>query len=161
MDERSLYDTWDDIAAHRAVCPFGPREQLGGYEALTYDTIVSVLREPTTFSNCQVTFHPLEPSLASMDPPEHTPVRRALLGAFSKGAVAALEPGIRADAHDLVDGLPEAGTVVEVKRDYAVALALRTIMRLMRSAIFGTRPRRSLFEHAIAAASDEFFVRLR
>ena len=131
MDD-DLYDDWDEIAARRATSDMAFQPKLGAYEALAYDTIVAVLRDPATFSSRQTTMHRLEPSMANMDPPAHTPLRRTLIGAFSRSAIAALAPVIERDAERNRRRAPASGAVVDIKQHYAVPLALHTIMRLLR-----------------------------
>ena len=126
--------TWEEIAARRAGGDIQFRPELGAFEALAHGAIVDVLKDPATFSSRQTTMFAMAPSVASLDPPVHTALRRTLLGAFSKGAVAELVPDVAQYADELIDALPSPGAVVDVKQQYAVPLALHTIMALMRIA---------------------------
>ena len=130
MDD--LYDTWDEISQRQATGRVEFRPELGAYEALGHDVILNILKDPGCFSSRQTTMFALAPSVANLDPPLHTPLRRTLLGAFSKGAVTDLIPAVAEYASDLIDALPAPGAVVDVKQHYAVPLALHTIMALMR-----------------------------
>ena len=130
MDD--LYDPWEEIAQRRAGGRVRLRPELGAYEALDHDVIVSILKDPAAFSSRQTTMFTLAPSVANLDPPMHTPLRRTLLGAFSRGAVADLVPAVAEYASELIEALPAPGAVVDVKQHYAVPLALHTIMTLMR-----------------------------
>lgn len=132
MDETRLYETWETIAARRQAGGIAFNRDLDAYEALSYETIVEILRDPVSFSSRQITVHPLDPTLANLDPPVHAPLRRTLIGAFSAGAIEALTPAITRDADELVDSLPLPGVDFDIKRSYAIPLALHTIMRLLR-----------------------------
>ncbi len=130
MDD--LYDSWEEIAQRQAAGRVEFRPELGAYEALDHDVIVRILKDPGSFSSRQTTMFTLAPSVANLDPPLHTPLRRTLLGAFSKGAVTDLVPAVAEYASELIDTLPAPGAVVDIKQHYAVPLALHTIMALMR-----------------------------
>jgi len=54
---------------------------------------------------------PMHPNLASVDPPEHTRVRRLVQPSFTPRAAAARIPQIRAIAHELIDGFVANGRV--------------------------------------------------
>ena len=58
------------------------------------------------------------PSFSMLDPPQHTRLRRAMLGPFVPGAVAALEPTVRAVARERLDALTARGRF-DVRHDYA------------------------------------------
>jgi cytochrome P450 len=58
------------------------------------------------------------PSFSMVDPPLHTQLRRAMLGPFRPGAVAALEPMVRAVARTRLDELAARGRF-DVRHDYA------------------------------------------
>lgn len=128
-----LYDTWDDIAARRASGDIVFQPKFGTYEALAYDAVVEILRNAATFSSRQTTMVALEPSLANLDPPVHTVLRRTLIGVFSQAAIEELTPEIVRDANALVDTLPAPGTVVDIKRVFDVKLvcAHKGISRLV------------------------------
>lgn len=69
-----------------------------GYQAIT-STLESDLPD-----------HPgPETSLLTMDPPDHTRIRRLVSSAFSPRAIAALEPWIRQRTGDLLDALDPSG----------------------------------------------------
>ncbi len=58
------------------------------------------------------------PSFAMLDAPVHTKLRQAMLGPFRPGAVAALEPAVRAVARARLDELADRDTF-DVRHDYA------------------------------------------
>jgi cytochrome P450 len=65
-----------------------------------------------------------------MDPPEHTPVRKAGQRGFTRPRVAALEPRIAAVATELVDGFA-AGEGCELMGSYCIELTTRTLMAML------------------------------
>jgi linalool 8-monooxygenase len=113
------------LARIRAEEPvyWNPEADADGFWAVTrYDDALSVLGDPATFSAAvenggmrifdkqDVTDAPVHANIFSMDPPQHTQLRRALLPLFSPQAVAAREHRIRARIKALVDNISEAGS---------------------------------------------------
>jgi cytochrome P450 len=87
----------------------------GGFWALTrYDDVVSVLAQPDTYITSvqnvvpRLAFTGRRPPL-HLDPPEHTPYRKALNPLFSVERVEALEPVARGIAADLLDAMVARG----------------------------------------------------
>ena len=100
----------DDL---RDRCPVAHTDRFyGSYLVSRYDDITEVARDTETFSS-RITAvnenHPdnikLELPPITLDPPDHGPVRRALLPSFNPRQVAALEPFVAARAEALVDAL--------------------------------------------------------
>jgi cytochrome P450 len=99
----------------RQRCPVAHSSQWRGFWALLrHDDVVEVLRSPQTFLTSvqnvvpRVAFTGRRPPL-HLDPPEHTPYRRALNPFFSRPKMAAIEPAIRAIAHELLEPFVQAG----------------------------------------------------
>ena len=114
-----------------------------------YDDIVTVLRDPQTYSDkhgyaamyANGFFEEFKQILErdgggffadaiKDDPPGHTRVRRLLEKAFTAHRVATLEPGITAIIVELIGKLAEKGAngqVVDGVRDFAVPLTIRVI----------------------------------
>ncbi len=63
------------------------------------------------------------------DPPLHSALRAFLVPFFSKGSLAPFQPGIEADARELVT--PLAGGELEMVRGVGLPLVVRTIARLL------------------------------
>lgn len=63
------------------------------------------------------------------DPPLHSALRALLVPFFSKGSLAPFQPGIEADARELV--APLAGGELEMVRGVGLPLVVRTIARLL------------------------------
>ncbi len=124
-------------------------EKLGMWLVTRYEDIVTVLRDPETFSDkhgyeAQYASGYFEefkkileeqgggffPDVIKSDPPEHTRVRRLLDGAFTAHRVKTLEPGITKVIVDLVEKVAEkgaAGEVVEGVKEFAIPLTIAVI----------------------------------
>jgi cytochrome P450 len=92
---------YDEYRRLRESCPVAHSQAWGGFWALTkHDDVVAAASNPTTFITSvqnvvpKVAFTGRRPPL-HLDPPEHTPYRRALAPLLSERRVAALEPVIR------------------------------------------------------------------
>lgn len=131
-------------------------ERIGCFAVTRYDDILRVLRSPELFSSASATgpasATPLatsimeglaeseelrqlvsqrasvgmSPVLLTADPPLHSRQRNLVNRAFTLPAVAAMEPGVRQVAVDLVDGFVDAGEVEFVSR-FCVGLPLTVI----------------------------------
>jgi len=71
--------------------------------------------------------------MLSVDPPDHTRLRRLVARAFAPTRVAALEPSIERIAHELLDALEATGpdAVVDMVEGYAHPLPFRVICELL------------------------------
>lgn len=101
------------LADLRERCPVAHTDRFhGAYLVTRYDDIDEVAHNTGAFSS-RITAvnenHPdnirLELPPITLDPPEHSPLRRALLPAFNPREVAALEPFVRSVAERLLDDL--------------------------------------------------------
>jgi cytochrome P450 len=93
--------------ALRETCPVAWSNGWGGFWALTkYQDIIDVLSDPKTFTT---TIQNVVPRVATsrrrpplhLDPPDHTPYRRAIAPLFREARMAAWEPAVRRMAADL------------------------------------------------------------
>jgi cytochrome P450 len=66
-------------------------------------------------------------SLLSLDPPEHTPLRRAMSGWFSHKRVQVLRPGITETVDSLLDAMAAQGPPSDLMADLARPLSLSVI----------------------------------
>lgn len=108
----------------------------GMYVVTTYDLFRDVTRNSGQFSNQRINLaSPAEPQAGrrlipeQLDPPEHARYRKLLNPWFSAGAIAALEPRIRAVCAALIDevaGQPEIDFVRDVARRYPGSVFLVT-----------------------------------
>ena len=115
-----------------------PQEEgTGGYWAvLRYEDVRSVSRDPDTFrSGGGVIFEDIPPELLeasqsflAMDDPRHAKLRKLVSIAFTPRQVKLIEDGIRADAAEIVNQLPDDGDFVE---QVSKQLPLMTIMRML------------------------------
>ncbi|WP_283133372.1 cytochrome P450 [Rhizohabitans arisaemae] len=84
---------------------------------------------------------PLDPcALTTMDPPEHTRIRRTVMGAFTASRVEAMRPGVDALANTLLDDLRAAGPPGDLVAGYARPLSIAVIGELL-GVPEGDRPR--------------------
>jgi cytochrome P450 len=120
--------------ALRTESPVHFDEKLGMWLVSRYDDIVTVLRDPLTYSDK----HGYEaqyasgffPDVIKDDPPAHTRVRRLLDKAFTAHRVATLEPGITKIIVDLIGELSKkaaGGQVVDGVKDFAIPLTIAVI----------------------------------
>jgi len=97
-----------DYARLRAECPVAHTDRLGGFWALTrYDDVQKAASDPRTFTTTvqnvipKVAFTGRRPPL-HLDPPDHTPYRRALNPLLSLERSEALAPRTRELARELL-----------------------------------------------------------
>ena len=108
-DKTMHQDPYARYAELRRQCPVAWSEQNGGHWFVTrYADIVRILQDPETFSSITQTVPPFEDPLGTripgeVDGAEHTSYRRAVLGPFSPGGLAPLEPAARAAMAKLLD----------------------------------------------------------
>ena len=132
------YPIQDDL---RQRCPIAHTDRFGGgWLPVRYDDVAAIAYDTQRFSSRSIimgNFRP-PPELApvggsppiSSDPPFHHDARKLLLPAFTKGAVARLEPATRAYCHSLVDAF-EGRDVVDAAYDYAQHIPMRVIADML------------------------------
>jgi cytochrome P450 len=137
LDPVWLADPYPIMDGLRQECPIAHTERFGGAWLPTlYEDIAAIAYDTEHFSSRSVTpdnFRPARdvtpvgetPPLSS-DPPFHHTARKLLLPAFTKTAIARLEPGTRAFCHSLIDEF-EGRDVVDAARDYASQIPSRVI----------------------------------
>jgi cytochrome P450 len=124
-------------------------QKIGMYLVSRYDDVVTVLRDPITFSDklgyeaMYASGHFEEfkqilerdgggffPDAIKDDPPAHTRVRRLMENAFMAHRVATLEPGITTIVVNLIEKLADkaaTGELVDGVNDFAVPLTIAVI----------------------------------
>ncbi|MGH8518547.1 MAG: cytochrome P450, partial [Panacagrimonas sp.] len=143
----------DFYSALRNEDPVHFDEKVGMWLVSRYDDIVTVLRDPLSYSDkmgyaamyANGHFEEFKgileregggffPDCIKDDPPAHTRVRRLLDKAFTAHRVAAIEPGITAIIVDQINsfadkaaGTAGVGQVVDGVKDFAVPLTIRVI----------------------------------
>jgi cytochrome P450 len=113
----------------------------GSWFLTRYDDILPVYRDPKAFSSDKkkefgpkygasplLTHHTT--SLVFNDPPLHTRVRRAIVGALSQRHIAAMEPGLVALVDRLLEAMQGAGSV-DLIDAYAGAIPVEIIGNLL------------------------------
>ncbi len=128
---------------YHALREHAPVKQMpdGSWFLTRYDDMLPVYRDPKAFSSDKKKeFGPkygpsplLEhhtTSLVFNDPPLHTRVRRAILGALSQRHIAALEPGLVALVDGLLDAMAHKGTV-DLIEDFAASIPIEIIGNLL------------------------------
>jgi cytochrome P450 len=99
-----------------------------------YEDVLAAVRDPETFSSAQGIvpsgFVPDKPTLIVLDPPDHTPMRKAVMRAFTPRRVAQLEPQIRAFARRLVDALPD-GELTDAFEGFTDPLPILVLAELL------------------------------
>ncbi len=125
-------DSYLQYARMRATAPvfFNPARQV--WEIYGYHDIQSVLGDPSTFSS---DIHgPAGRSklqtIATMDPPRHTQLRKLVSRAFTSKTVADLEPRIHAITHELLDQVTDAGHM-DIMADFAFLLPVTVIAEML------------------------------
>ena len=128
---------------YRALREHEPVKRMpdGSWFLTRYDEILPVYRDPKVYSSDKKKeFGPkygpsplLEhhtTSLVFNDPPLHTRVRRAILGALSQRHIAAMEPGLAALVDGLLDAMARKGDV-DLIEDFAASIPIEIIGNLL------------------------------
>ncbi|AGP59276.1 cytochrome P450 [Streptomyces rapamycinicus] len=137
LDPRWTADPFPIMDDLRQRCPIAHTERFGGAWVPTrYEDIAAIAYDTDHFSSLGTNLSEFRPprDLAPIgeappitsDPPFHHAARKLLLPAFTKTAVARLEPGTRAYCHSLIDGF-EGRDVVDAARDYTQQIPSRVI----------------------------------
>lgn len=115
-------------------------EGRGYWALLKHADVVAASRDAATFSAARGSILIQDPDpealarlrtqLLSMDPPEHGRLRRTVLGGFTPGMVARLEPRIRQLAGAILDAAAEKGEC-DFVRDVAAELPVQVIAEIM------------------------------
>jgi cytochrome P450 len=129
---------------YRALREYAPIKAMpdGSWFLTRYDDILPVYRDPKTFSSdkkkefgpkygATPLFEHHTTSLVFNDPPLHSRVRRAILGALSQRHIAAMEPGLVALVDGLLDAMAAKGRV-DLIEDFAASIPIEVIGNLLR-----------------------------
>src|ERR1700693_1693930 len=133
----------DPYPYYRALRDHEPVKHMpdGSWFLTRYDDIVPVYRDFRLFSSAKkkefgakfgatplLEHHTT--SLIFNDPPLHTRVRRAIVGALTQRHIAAMEPGLAALVDRLLDAMAEKGEV-DLIEDFAAAIPIGIIGNLL------------------------------
>ena len=117
------------------------RNSDGSFALSRYDDLVSVYRDPATWSSDKkLEFKPKfgasplyehhTTSLVFRDPPDHTRIRKLFQHAFTRKALAALEPGIHALVDHYLDRFEDRGEM-DVVSDFSFKLPIDVVCRML------------------------------
>lgn len=121
-----MNDPYQHYAHMRATAPVSFNAQLQMWEVYRYHDIQAVLGDPQTFSSDLSALQ----TLATMDPPRHTQLRKLVARAFTSKLIAALEPSIVTITDELLDRVAASGQV-DVIADLAFPLPVTVIAELL------------------------------
>lgn len=116
----------------RGECPVAWSNGWGGFWALTkYDDIISVLSDSATFTT---TIQNVVPRVATsrrrpplhLDPPDHTPYRRAIAPLFRDSRMAVWEPAVRRMAIELLEPVLAKGEA-DICREFSYRLPIHVL----------------------------------
>ncbi len=149
FDAETLQCPYPHYAAMREQAPVLFLEQLGLYLVTRHDLVLSILRDPTTFSSkfgrptmpmndedaakvaeVYAEGYPRVSTMLTTDPPEQTRFRSLVAKAFNPRTIAAMEPFIRGIVTDLIDSW-EDRTDLEFVADFAVPLPVWVIATML------------------------------
>lgn len=129
----SPHEVYRDL---RAKCPVAHSDAWGGFWALTrHGDVAAAAASPATFVTSvqnvvpKVAFTGRRPPL-HLDPPEHTPYRRALAPLLTERKVAALAPVIRQICRDLLASMVAKGGG-DIVADYSAHMPIATFAHWM------------------------------
>ncbi|HKD87908.1 MAG TPA: cytochrome P450 [Streptosporangiaceae bacterium] len=125
----------------RQQCPIAHTDRFGGgWLPTRYADVAEISYDTERFSSRSIIMSNFRPPREtapvggsppiSSDPPFHHDARKLLLPAFTKTAVARLEPGTRALCHSLIDDFG-GQDVVDAARDYAQHIPMRVIADML------------------------------
>lgn len=130
------YPHYAELRRMNPVCQVEPH---GMWAVTRYEDVLFILKNPSVFSSAGfkmawqppwVGYNPIANSLIAMDPPQHTRLRGLVFRAFGAGAVARLEPRVRAAAENLADGLKDGADFVSTMALPLPAFAISQILGL-------------------------------
>ena len=125
----SPHDQFRDL---RGRCPVAWSNGWGGFWALTkYDDIIHVLSDPQTFTT---TVQNVVPRVATsrrrpplhLDPPDHTPYRKAIAPLFRDARMAVWEPAVRRMAVELLEPVLAKGEA-DICREFSYKLPIHVL----------------------------------
>jgi hypothetical protein len=126
------YPIWREL---RETCPVAHTDRYRGvYFPTRYDHIREIAYDPENFSSRRVVvregdYRVNSPPITS-DPPDHRPLRMALIPPFTPQAVAKLEGQTRAVCNELIDAFIETGRC-DGAVDYAQNIPVRIITHML------------------------------
>lgn len=165
------YPILDDL---RERCPIAHTTRFGGgWLPTRYDDVAAIAYDTEHFSSRAIIMSNFRPPVdlapvggsppISSDPPFHHDARRLLLAAFTKKAVAKLEPATRAFCHSLIDSFGDRDRI-DAAVDYAQHIPTRVIADMLGFPAEDGPQFREFVENALEAINlppDERIARTR
>jgi len=124
--EETFTSPYEEFRRMRRECPVAHSTDFGGFWMVTrYEDVVSMLSDGENYITSIRNIVPSSSSTARtpplhFDPPQHTPYRKALERALSKGRVSKLTPAVQRHAETLMDEFAARGG-----GDFAQSIATR------------------------------------
>lgn len=149
FDAEALQCPFPHYARMRDEAPVLRLSGLGVYLVTRHDLVLSILRDPTTYSsrfgrptmplsgedaarlNAAIAEgYPRTPTMLTADPPRHTRFRGLVAKAFNARTIASMEPFIRRCVGELIDAWGER-TEIDFVAAFAVPLPVRVIATML------------------------------
>jgi cytochrome P450 len=141
MEEEWAQDCYQIIDDLRGRCPIAHTDRFGGaWLPVRHEHVAEIAYDTERFSSRSPVVGNFRPPLdiapvggippISSDPPFHHDARKLLLPAFTRNAVAKLEPATRAYCHQLIDEIGDVD-VVDAATHYAQHIPMRVIAYMM------------------------------
>jgi hypothetical protein len=141
MEEEWAADPYVIQDELRQTCPIAHTDRFGGgWLPVRHDDVAEIAYDTDRFSSRSPVVGNFRPPLdiapvggippISSDPPFHHDARKLLLPAFTRNAVAKLEPATREFCHHLIDQLGDAD-VVDAATQYAQHIPARVIAQML------------------------------
>ena len=149
FDADTLQCPYPHYASMRDEAPVLYLEQFGMYLVTRHDLVLSILRDPVTFSSkfgrptmpmndedaariaeVYAEGYPRAPTMLTTDPPEQTRFRGLVAKAFNPKTISAMEPFIRSIVTKLIDSWGDR-TQLEFVADFAVPLPVWVIATML------------------------------
>ncbi|MEP7114423.1 MAG: cytochrome P450 [Ilumatobacteraceae bacterium] len=149
FDAETLQCPYPHYATMRDEAPVLFLEQFGLYLVTRHDLVLSILRDPATFSSkfgrptmpmnaedlaryneVVAEGHVRAATMLTTDPPEQTRFRGLVAKAFNPKTISAMEPFIRSIVSELIDSWGDR-TNLEFVADFAVPLPVRVIATML------------------------------
>ncbi len=119
-------DPYARYASMRANAPVSFNPDLQLWEVFCYHDIQAVLGDPVTFSSDISALQ----TMATMDPPRHTQLRKLVARAFTSKLIAALEPRVQELTDELLNRAESTGCM-DIIKDLAFPLPIAVIAELL------------------------------
>ncbi|HVW80028.1 MAG TPA: cytochrome P450 [Mycobacteriales bacterium] len=141
MEEEWAADPYPILEDLRERCPIAHTDRFGGaWLPVRHDDVAEIAYDTDRFSSRSPVVGNFRPPLdiapvggippISSDPPFHHDARKLLLPAFTRNAVAKLEPATRDFCHKLIDDMGTAD-VVDAATQYAQHIPARVIAQML------------------------------